>query len=1227
MDIIRDRLRNSSNSAERDELLEALKGLVEEFDVGGGPTVKTDLVNALNISGAANATKNPPELSTNSRVSTPKSTSTGANKTPLTGGGSGKTTPNMAAAAQRLTIDVEEADRVHVIGQKTASNLDENRRRLQEQQQFGSNNPQPTPINLTAANIQLIQGTPSAAASSTSMLARHTTTSAAAATTHNSGRRTPNQSATSAGRSRTTSGQLIHQGKSESSPSAMMASAQRTNSFPIDVPSRLAKSVQGTPTNFYHGGDSRSNTPTSSLLRNQHGELIYAERHNSAGTNVSSPNGTTPSHYGGGTNNGTNAPNTMTSSSLSLPSPAGVMSAPAGYLNSRSASTMAGNKNPLDLMHTLNEDEELRLPIGHSDPVLPAVLKTIGHSDPVLPAVPGSGIADHAANPMNMLLTTDDGGSGRVDGQETGATETTNVSVAGASSRTGTGSKEKEEPVQMTLQLLREIVSANSSSTRSAAESKGELVVPQHNKLARYKDLQVSLRAEEALIFRSSRSGEFEHVFRVCGNPLCRRKWKQLTRSMLPTFCPTCRRIIEQSSLPAFSATSSPEQAGAAKATGGGANNPIVAPPMLVAQPQQLSTPGGGGIAGGAVAPSPAPSNSSSRRSNSLLKHKLSRVYESWYRTYLQLCRELAYPAASEPLQPSEFFSTGPDVPRDLTIAEEEYFMHCMQENLPVIEASTGDVKNWNSMLVRKKYLKGYVESKVNFLCKIVAEEELDADLNPTGRPTSEIFWYLDFRSSLEEQDVFPFLSIPNPAVNERNVLPKLCKLIRDDGEGPLSGAAGQNNNSVGVVDDNKNNVNRNEFQPANRSAGAANNSTINPAVFQSQGNKINQHGVLVGTGKSSSSSSHGKGSKNHHDLHHSGGPDQQQKGAGANNGPNKGNKKSNGKMMNNNSSLPMNHMNNKGGGQAQGQGGKHNNMHMSQQINISMSRTNNNRSKSSVDSNHANLPTVAMYAAFDQSFQHQQQQQILLNANNLNPFMYTGPAGPGPGAAGPHQQGMVNNGGGGQYNYFDSLVASQIVPPQNSTTNLRPMANSTTNLRPMALQQHQFVRNNSNPHGSPGGGVGIRVNNSNQHNYNYVGPRPAAAGGTTSSAAGLTPVNTMGGAGGSGQHNSNSSSAFADLVSWSTTNQLNHSGGGHQAGQHNSNNHPRSGGGGNSRNNGRGGNNNSRGSNSKETAGGNGQKYGSWSHQQINLVQSGLNTPAHNHLPPQSPSAAYFGD
>merc|ERR1719326_1661494 len=34
--------------------------------------------------------------------------------------------------------------------------------------------------------------------------------------------------------------------------------------------------------------------------------------------------------------------------------------------------------------------------------------------------------------------------------------------------------------------------------------------------------------------------------YRVCVNPLCRRKWKQLTPKVLPHFCPACKRQLEE---------------------------------------------------------------------------------------------------------------------------------------------------------------------------------------------------------------------------------------------------------------------------------------------------------------------------------------------------------------------------------------------------------------------------------------------------------------------------------------------------------------------------------------------------------------------------------------------------------------------------------------------------------------------------------------------------------
>lgn len=38
----------------------------------------------------------------------------------------------------------------------------------------------------------------------------------------------------------------------------------------------------------------------------------------------------------------------------------------------------------------------------------------------------------------------------------------------------------------------------------------------------------------------------FKQRYNVCGNPLCRRKWKQLTPKALTNFCPPCRRQLEE---------------------------------------------------------------------------------------------------------------------------------------------------------------------------------------------------------------------------------------------------------------------------------------------------------------------------------------------------------------------------------------------------------------------------------------------------------------------------------------------------------------------------------------------------------------------------------------------------------------------------------------------------------------------------------------------------------
>eukprot|EP00392_Amoebophrya_sp_AT5.2_P006701 g6713.t1 len=446
---------------------------------------------------------------------------------------------------------------------------------------------------------------------------------------------------------------------------------------------------------------------------------------------------------GGGSGGYGSVTNTVESSNLSLPSPLGVMSAPPAYLSvTGERSRQLGGKNPLDL-HTLAEDEEdsynLRTGAG-------GAMSSRNNSGP-----PSSSVAQHHTpeSPASVVLEQE-------QSQKGGARRRT-PTLLEAADGAGSGAENRKLSQESMFSALSGVapgqhqVGGSSSSTKKPGDlsaqrpqlgvdvqpASASRVVTVHNLHEFAADptriTQLSPHAMAALKHQAELDANpFQHTFRVCGNPLCRRKWKQLTRTMLPTFCPTCRRVLEYRS---------------------------------------VMGEDGKGMANGA----------SCSVANVSQKDKLPHMYATWFRTYLQVCEILAFPMPKTPLAAGDYFSEGPDVPPDLVFAEEEWFMHEMQDNLPAIDAVAADVKNWNSMLVRKEYVKGNVTSKKHFLCQITAEEELDSELRETGRRTNEVYWYLDFRDSLELGDCIPFLGIPNPAVQERGILPRLCKLIRDD--------------------------------------------------------------------------------------------------------------------------------------------------------------------------------------------------------------------------------------------------------------------------------------------------------------------------------------------------------------------------------------------------------------------------------------------------------------
>ncbi|CAD7940620.1 unnamed protein product [Amoebophrya sp. A25] len=283
---------------------------------------------------------------------------------------------------------------------------------------------------------------------------------------------------------------------------------------------------------------------------------------------------------------------------------------------------------------------------------------------------------------------------------------------------------------------------------------------------------KLSSKAVEALEARDAKKATpFEPQFRVCGNPLCRRKWKQLTASMLPSFCPSCRRVLE---LNAHEAIEKERQR------------------------QDTTT---GEDSGEHALPSRA--------------DILCRLYDSWYDDYHLLSEVVEIPPAPMPLRGRNYFTVGPDVPESLTEAEEALFVNAMHVSFPIVLPHTSVVKNWNSMLVRKKYLRGKVTSKNGHLCKIDADLELTEKLEPTQTKLKETILFFDFRDALDVGDQIPFLAIPNPVMAERSFVPKLCKLIREEEEGAGEGdrdssVARKNSKAASTITTKKSEISRN---------------------------------------------------------------------------------------------------------------------------------------------------------------------------------------------------------------------------------------------------------------------------------------------------------------------------------------------------------------------------------------------------------------------------------
>jgi len=213
----------------------------------------------------------------------------------------------------------------------------------------------------------------------------------------------------------------------------------------------------------------------------------------------------------------------------------------------------------------------------------------------------------------------------------------------------------------------------------------------------------------------------------VCVNPLCRRKWKQLTPKMLPLFCPPCKRNLEEV-IPTL------------QSNVGGEHKTLQGPALL------------------------------------------EQMYRHWHKISMELADVLGYPA---PL-PIDNLRNG-----DTSGAAQEppgwrEVLRAFRETFPA-PPDIADVRNWNSVHGRRKHFSGRAvrRSDHRFVRTIEVQEELSEDLVglravPGG---AREFPILDWHGSLLEGQVVQFIAFPNPAIAERDKVSRVVRLLNAPGE------------------------------------------------------------------------------------------------------------------------------------------------------------------------------------------------------------------------------------------------------------------------------------------------------------------------------------------------------------------------------------------------------------------------------------------------------------
>lgn len=212
--------------------------------------------------------------------------------------------------------------------------------------------------------------------------------------------------------------------------------------------------------------------------------------------------------------------------------------------------------------------------------------------------------------------------------------------------------------------------------------------------------------------------------YHVCINPLCRRKWKQLTPKVLPFFCPPCKRQLEEGIL---------------------------------------------------------------ETQHSLETGPAEQMYQRWYTIFVEMAEALGFAEPPERLSGGSSTEPHPSSSQRPRPADSEEARDRWRHLLAAFTLSfppappSEDVRNWNSVHGRKLYYRGIVrKARRHFVCIVEAQAEIGEDLTTTKRiPTgNREFHLLDWQEHLADGEEVLFIAFPNPSVTERDRVSRIVRLV-----------------------------------------------------------------------------------------------------------------------------------------------------------------------------------------------------------------------------------------------------------------------------------------------------------------------------------------------------------------------------------------------------------------------------------------------------------------